>query len=154
MKEAVDMVKLANDLPQRSRGKACIVLTRDAGEQKAWAAELAAQAHAGHIDLLDRFAECEALGSKISTFSVGDLFTMLQSEKDKNVLIVTGLEFLRASWSGQRSAMEGFATQLEFWERSPALVFVTQYDAFLAKRNFNRRFQYTYVVNQQDTLAL
>lgn len=87
-------------------------------------------------------------------FGVNDLFTMLQREKDKHVLVVTGLEFLRASWLGQSSAMEDFAKRLEFWEQSPALLFVTQYDAFLANRNFDQRFQYTYVVNQQDTLAL
>lgn len=154
MKEAVNMVEMTVSLPQRRRGKACIVLTRDAGEQKAWASKLAAQANAEHIDLLDRFAECETLGAKISIFGVNDLFTMLQSEKDKNVLVVTGLEFLRASWSGQRSAMEDFAKRLEFWEKSPALVFVTQYDTFLAKRKFGRHPQHIFIVDQQDTLAL
>lgn len=154
MREAVSIVEMTIDLPRRRRGRACIVLTRDAGEQKAWASKLASQANAKHIDLLDRFVDDEALGTKISMFGVNDLFTMLQREKDKHVLVVTGLEFLRASWLGQSSAMEDFAKRLEFWEQSPALLFVTQYDAFLANRNFDQRFQYTYVVNQQDTLAL
>lgn len=154
MKEAVNMVKLLSDLPKRRRGKACIVLTQEAGEQKAWAAELASQASAKHIDLLDLFADDESLGAKTSTFGVDDLFARLQRENEKPVLIVTGLEFLRASWSGRASAMEDFAKRLEFWEKSPALVIVTQHDSFLAKRKFDQRFQYTYVVDQRDTLAL
>ena len=148
------MVKLVGDLPKRRRGKACIVLTQDVGGQKVWASELASQAEAKHLDLLDLFADDEALGAKTSAFGVDDLFTLLQQEKESSVLIVTGLEFLRASWSGRTSAMEDFAKRLEYWEKSPALVFVTQHDAFLSKRKFDQRFQYTYVVNQRDTLAL
>ena len=154
MKDAVNMVKLLTDLPKRRRGKACIVLTQDAGEQKAWAADLASQSGARHTDLLDRFAEDAALAGKTGTFDVDDLFALLQGENDKPIVIVTGIEFLRASWSGRATAMEDFAKRLEFWEKSPALVFVTQHDAFLAKRKFDQRFQYTYVVDQRETLAL
>ena len=154
MKDAVNMVKFLAELPKRRRGKACIVLTQEAGEQKPWAADLAAQTGAQHIDLLDRFTEDAVLAGRIETFDVDDLFALLQRENDKPVLIITGLEFLRASWSGRTTAMEDFAKRLEFWEKAPALVFVTQYDTFLAKRKFDQRFQYTYVVDQRDTLAL
>ena len=154
MKDAVNMVKLLADLPKRRRGKACIVLTREAGEQKTWAADLASQSDARHIDILDRYSEATSLAAQTGTFGVDDLFSLLQGENDKPVLIITGLEFLRASWSGRASAMEDFAKRLEFWEQSPALVFVTQHDAFLAKRKFDQRFQYTYVVDQRETLAL
>jgi len=154
MKDAINMVKLLADLPKRRRGKACIVLTQEVVEQKAWASKLAAQAYADHIDILDRFAEDGTLGGKTGTFGVDDLFSLLREENAKPVLIVTGLEFLRASWSGRTSAMEDFAKRIEFWEKSPALVFVTQHDAFLAKRKFDQRFQYTYVVDQRETLAL
>jgi Xaa-Pro aminopeptidase len=150
--EAVNLVKLLADLPKRS--KACIVLTQEVADQKTWAAELASQAEAKHLDLLDLFAEDEALGTTVSTFGVNHLFALLQQQDGAAVFIVTGLEFLRAAWSGRASAMEDFAKRLEFWEKSPALVFVTQHDSFLSKRKFDQRFQYTYVVDQRDTLAL
>ncbi len=153
-KDPVNLVTLIGDLPRRRRGKACIVLTKDEADQRHWAAALAAQADAQHMDLLDRFAQDSALGGRTSTFRIDDLFTLLQAESTKPVLIVTGLEFLRAAWSGRASAMEDFAKRVEFWEKSPALVFVTQHDSFLAGRKFDQRFQYTYVVDIRETLAL
>jgi hypothetical protein len=154
MKTAINMVKLLADLPKRRRGKTCIVLTQEAGEQKSWATALAAQSGAQHIDILDRFAEDADLGSKTGTFGVDDLFILLQQENDKPVLIITGLEFLRASWSGRSAAMVEFANRIEFWEKKPALVFVTQHDSFLAQHTFGRHTQNTYVVDQRETLAL
>jgi hypothetical protein len=154
MKDAVNIVALVSDLPKRRRGKACIVLTHDAGEQKEWAAELAVQVSGEHVDLLDRFSEDAMLGNTTGTFGVDDLLSLLQGASGRPVLIVTGLEFLRAAWSGKPCAMEDFAKRVEFWDKSPALVFVTQHDAFLSKRKFDQRFQHTYVVDQRETLAL
>ena len=70
------------------------------------------------------------------------------------VLIVSGLEFLKASWIGQSSAVEQFASRMETWDRQPALVFVLQHDGALATRPFRRFRQYTFVVDQRETLAL
>ncbi len=154
MAESINMAKLVAELPRRRRGKACMVLTREADEQQSWAAKLAEQTDSGHVDLLDRFAGDDKLAAGTGTFGVDDLFSLLQEFKDKPVLIVTGLEFLFASWSGRSNAMEDFAKKLEFWSLSPALVFVTQECPALAKRRFDNRFQYTYVVDQRETLAL
>ncbi len=154
MADAINMAELLAELPRRRRGKACIVLTQEADEQKTWAAKLAGQTASGHIDLLDLFAEDEDLSSNTATYGVDKIFSLLREHGDKPVLIVTGLEFLFASWSGQSNAMEQFAQKIEFWSRSPALVFVTQECPALAKRKFDNRFQYVYVVDQRDTLAL
>ncbi len=154
MAEPINMVELVAELPRRRRGRACIILTGEASEQKEWARKLADLTGANHLDLLDRFAEDDTLGSGVGTFGVPHLFSMLQGLEDKPVVVVAGLEFLFASWSGRPSAMEDLAARVEFWDKSPAIVFVTQYDTFLARRKFDRRFQYDYVVDQRDTLAL
>ena len=65
-----------------------------------------------------------------------------------------GLEFLKATWTGQANVMEQFASQVEYWDKSPSLLFVLQYDKTLATRDFRRFRQYTFVVDQKETLAL
>jgi len=148
------MLKMVDELPKRPRGRACIVLTHDYFGQRAWAAELASQTNTDHIDLLERAVADESLGNSISTMSVMDLFPWLQKQGRLPVLIVSGIEFLTATWASRASAMEQFASQVEMWSKSPALLFVVQHDSTLANREFTRFRQYTFVVDQKNTLAL
>jgi hypothetical protein len=153
MPEPVNIVDIVNELPKRRACRACIVLTRDAGEQKAWSAKLAERTDSKHIDLLDRFAEDPELGKRLQTFGVDDLFKLLEAE-DAGKVIVTGIDFLRAAWSGNASTVMEFAKRSEFWSKKPAMLFVTQYDRQLAKLNVSDRYGYTYVIDQKETLAL
>lgn len=154
MDDVVDIVKLTKSLPHRPRGRSCIVFTHDYLEQKGWAAELASQTGGVHLHLLDVFVNNEALSEKVGTFSVNDLFRFLANHSNAPILIVSGLEFLMAAWSGQPNALEQFASQIEMWEKKPALLFAMQYDRFLATRKFERFKQYQFVIDQRDTLAL
>ncbi len=154
MSDPVDMVELVNGLPKRPRGKACVVLAHDFEERKNWARELARRTGAEHIDLLDLFAENKELSSGIGGFMVSDLFRFLEGRSRADVLIVSGMEFLKAAWIGQRNAMEQFVGYLETWERKPCLLFVLPYDKYVATRDFRRFRQFTFVVDQKETLAL
>lgn len=154
MSEAVDMTKLVEGLPKRPRGRACAVLTHDYFAQKSWATELSRRTGAEHVDLLDLFADNEELASNVSSFSVDGLFNLLQKQVESPVLIVTGIEFLKAAWSANANAVEQFAHRVETWEQLPAIIFVMQFDSELAKRKFKRFRQYKFVVDQKETLAL
>ena len=154
MSNPINMVKLVEELLKRPRGRACVVLTDDYVGQKTWGIELAKQTGADHIDLLDLFAVDTSLAGRISSFSVSELFTFLHGKGNSGVLIVTGMEFIKATWSGQPDATDQFATRLETWEGSPALLFVMQFDPALAKRKFKRFQDKIFVINQKDTLAL
>jgi hypothetical protein len=155
MKDPVNIVKFAAALVKRPKGRACVVLTRDWQGQKAWAKDLAAQAGTQHLDLLDHFAGHTALAAKVSEFSVDHLFDFLKNITASPLAIVTGIEFLKATWSGQPSAEEDFARHLETWESRPALLFLLQHSNALADYKFSSRLQgYTFVIAQKDTLAL
>jgi len=154
LSDAVNMLKLVAELPKRPRGRACVVLTHDYLGQRDWAAELANQTDADHIDLLERAADDEELGNAISTISATDLLPWLQKQSHAKVLIVSGIEFLTATWASRATAMEQFASQIEMWSKTPALLIVTQHDSTLASREFKRFRQFTFVVDQKDTLAL
>jgi len=58
------------------------------------------------------------------------------------------------SGAGQSNVTEQFASHVETWNQSPCLLFVLQYDKTLATREFRRFRQYTFVVDQKETLAL
>ncbi len=170
MNKSVDMVKLVLNLPCRARGRACIVLTHEHEGQKEWAAELARRTDSQHLDLLALFAKDTDLGGNIARFSVSALFDFLQtankhpqfsscgihhSESDCSpVLIVSGIEFLKAAWSGQANSIEQFASNMETWNRKPCLLIVLQYDKIIATREFRRYRQHTFVIDQKETLAL
>jgi len=154
MSDPVNIVQLVRDLPSRPRGRACIVLTHDYDGQRKWAAELARQTDSEHLDLLQRFVHDEELASRIGQFMVSDLFEFLRRHDRTRVLVVSGMEFLKAAWSGQSDAVEQFASQVEFWDKKPCLVFVLQYDRTIAGRAYRRFPQYTFVVDQKETLAL
>ena len=170
MNEPIDMVKLVRRLPSRPRGRACIVLTHEYEGQKEWAAELARQTESEHLDLLEFFAQNAELSRSIGRFSVSfllDFFKTLHkktkylsfiahhSELDPApVLIISGIEFLKATWSGQANSVEQFASHVETRTQKPCILFVLQYDKIIATREFRRYSQYTFVVDQRETLKL
>lgn len=164
MNEPVDMVAIVKGLPSRPRGRACIVLTHEYGGQKEWAAELARQTDSEHLDLLELFAQDAKLSRKIGQFSVPVLFDFFKgAHKESNdsafsipnsSLIISGMEFLKATWAGQSNAVDQFLSQLKTWDKYPSLLFTMQYDKIIASYDFGRRYQYTFVVDQKETLAL
>ncbi|MDA3941876.1 MAG: hypothetical protein PF693_21615 [Spirochaetia bacterium] len=154
MDEVINMINLVSELPGRRRGRACMVLTHDYTGQKKWAEKLAEQTGSGHLNLLDYFSADQELSVKAGSVSVKDLFNLLTQQKDKDVLIVSGIEFLKAAWSGQTTIIEQFATMVSTWDKTPSLLFVIQFDKQLAEYKFTNRFQYTFLVDQKETLAL
>jgi len=154
MSDPVNMVQLVRSLPSRPRGRACIVLTHEYEGQKEWAAELARQTESEHLDLLELFSENAKLSRKIGQFLIPNLFEFLKGYDKAPVLIVSGIEFLKATWSGQTNSVEQFTTHVETWNQKPCLLFVLQYDKIIATREFRRYRQYTFVVDQKETLAL
>ena len=154
MNRPLNMIKLVNNLPSRPRGKACIVLTHDYKGQREWAMELARQTDSDHIDLLEHFSKDQTLSKNIGQFLVPDLFKFLKNPGKAPVLIVSGLEFLKATWSGIANSVEQFTSRVETWNQKPCLLFVLQYDKIIATREFRRYRQYTFVVDQKETLAL
>ena len=154
MADPVNMIQLVHSLPARSRGRACIVLTPEYKGQIEWAVELARQTRSDHIDLLTVFAEDEELSSGISQYLVPQLFSFLKSRSQSPVLIVSGIEFIKAAWAGQANSAEQFASHVENWNQKPCLLFVIQYDKLIATRKFQRHRQYRFVVDQKETLAL
>ena len=154
MSDPVNMVQLVRSMPSCPRGRACIVLTHEYEGQKEWAAELARQTDSEHLDLLELFAQDVNLGNKIGQFLIPNLFEFLKGYDKAPVLIVSGIEFLKATWSGQTNSIEQFTTHVETWNQKPCLLFVLQYDKTIATREFRRYRQYTFVVDQKETLAL
>lgn len=154
MSNPVNVVQLVKGLPSRPRGRACVVLTHQYERQKEWAAELARQTDSDHIDLLTLFAQDAQLSGDIGQFLVPGLFDFLKQQSDAPILIVSGLEFLKATWSGQSNASEQFASQVETWDHKTCLLFVLQYDNTIATRAYRRFRQYAFVVDQKETLAL
>lgn len=154
MSDPVNMVQLVRLLPSRPRGRACIVLTHEYEGQKEWAAELARQTDSEHLDLLELFAQDVNLGNKIGQFLIPNLFEFLKGYDKAPVLIVSGIEFLKATWSGQTNSIEQFTAHVETWNQKPCLLFVLQYDKTIATREFRRYRQYTFVVDQKETLKL
>lgn len=154
MDKTVNIIDLTKSLPRRPRGKACIVFTHDYLEQKAWAAELASQAGAPHIHLLDVFANDEALAGNVETFSINDFFSFLSEGAESPIIVVSGLEFLVAMWVGQAYFVEQFARQIEMRDKLPALLIVMQSYPPLAKWKFNRIKDHVFIVDQRDTFAL
>ncbi|PXF58777.1 MAG: hypothetical protein C4B58_05660 [Deltaproteobacteria bacterium] len=154
MNNPVNIVQLVQELSSRSRGRACVVLTHDYQRQKEWAAELARQTGSEHIDLLKLFIQEKILGDKVAQFLVPKLFDFLESRSQAPVLIISGMEFLKATWTGQSNAVKQFASRIQTWNKNPCLFFVLQYDKILATYDFGKRHQYIYIVDQRETLAL
>jgi len=150
----VNLLDLVRDLPKRPRGRACAVLTKEIAGQKAWAAELASQTQAQHLDLLDLLASDVALGEKVGSFSPASLFDFLAARGAAGkVLIVTGLEVVFATWADDATALRQFASRLELWEKKTPFLFVLQREPTLEKYAFTRYPQYCFVVDQTHTIA-
>lgn len=154
MNSPIDMLELVKELPMRPRGRACIVLGHEYVGQKGWASALATKTGIEHIDLLDVFLCDETLRNVAGSFAIDDFFRYIQGKKEPKVLIVTGMEFLKATWIGQANAMEKFASQIEMWANSPALLIVMQFDTYLAKRRFTRFPDRLFMIDQKNTLAV
>jgi len=152
--DPINMIKLVEDLPSRPRGRACIVLTHDYETQKEWAERLAVKTGSNHINLLELFSKDAELSNRIGEFLVPNLFSFLKERGEAPVLIVSGMEFLKATWSSQSNVLEQFTSNIETWDQTPCLLFVLQYDKTIASREFRRFRQYTFVVDQKETLAL
>ncbi len=154
MSNAVNMLEEVKLLAARPRGNACIVLTHDYVDQKTWAAELAKQTDSEHIDFLEHFTNRSEIAAQVGQYSATRLFEYLKSRSASPVLIVSGLEFIKATWVGHPNSREQFASRVEMWNAKPSLLFVMQYDNILANFNFNRYKQYKFVIDQKETLAL
>jgi hypothetical protein len=154
MSAAINMIDFVRGVKERPRGRACVVLTRIHKGQREWATKLAEQTKSEHIDLLEIFAQDQQMSSNIGQFMVPTLFDFLEHYKAEEVLVVSGMEFLTATWSAQPDAIDEFLSQVKTWDKEPALIFVIQHNTKMTTYDFGRRFQYTYVVDQKETLAL
>ena len=153
MSDGVDMIKVVYDLSNRPKARSCIVLTHEFPKQKVWAQKLAAINSVSHIDLLDLFASDENLANNLTSYTPQVLFKFFKTKKESDTLIVSGLEFIKSSWSGNPNAIDQFITQMETWNQKPALLFVIQHDQQLANIKSNRYPQYDFVIDQKDTYA-
>ena len=154
MIETVDMIRFVEELSGRPKARSAVVMTHDYVKQKPWAAELARQTGAAHLHLLDRFSEDPELAGELSRFSISHFFDFLPKQCNGKLLIVSGMEFLKATWSGQDSATQELARRIQTWNRSPCLLFVLQYDNALASYDFGSRYQYQFIVDQKETYQL
>jgi hypothetical protein len=155
MSDSVNMIQFVTELARRPKGRAAVVLTHEYEGQKEWAAQLARQTNSEHINLLELFSKDLALSNGIGQFLVRNVFDFLKDRSQAPVLIISGMEFLKATWTGQSNSVEEFASQVQTWNKSPCLLFVLQYDKLLARYDFGHRFrQYTFVVDQKETRAL
>jgi len=153
MSDGIDIVKEAQKR-HRGRTKSLIVLTKNFASQKAWAKELASQLGAQHVDLLDHFASDAELAGRVSSVTIDGLFGLVKGIAEGDMLVVSGMEFLRGVWSAQAGAMTAFADRVEKWTQNPALVFVTQFDKAIENRVSTRYGRHQFVFNQADTFAL
>ena len=154
MADVINMIDLVAELLIRPRGRACIVLTEDYEAQKEWGARLAQLTSVHHLDVLEEFSATSVLSQSLSSVSVSTFFDHLRGMDQFPVLIVTGMDFLIATWVGNPNALEQMAQQVETWEKQPALLLVMQYSEIIASRQFSRFPERTFVVAQKDTLKL
>ncbi len=153
--DSIDVITFARGISARKRGRACAIMTYEYTEQRDWAAKLARLTDLEHVDVLELFYEDEQLGNNLYFYSPEGLFSLLQDRlKQGNTAIVSGIEFLKASWSGQKNSAEEFAACLEMWQGNPALLFVMQYDKAIAEHPFRRFRQHTFIIDQRETIAL
>jgi hypothetical protein len=154
MNEPLDMIKLVQELKSRPKARGCIVLTHDYQGQEEWAAELARQTNSEHLDLLETFDRDENLSRGVGEFLVPRLFEFLKGRGKSPVLIVSGVEFLKATWTARPDAARNFAHHAETWSHTPCLLFVMQHDKTLAAHQSSRFRQYRFVIDQKETFAL
>ena len=149
-----DMKKIVEELSGRRRGRGCFVLTRDYTGQKEWAERLARQTGSYHVSLIDLFASDKELSGQFSSFAPEKLINLIEREAIKPVAIVSGMEFLKASWTGRGKFIEKLVDLVEMRTENPAILLVLQYDKTIANHRFIRFPQYTFVIEQRETYAL
>ena len=154
MNELIDMQQVVKELGKRPRGRSCFVFTQDKMERHGWAKQLAEMSGVEHLDLVSYFIEHRKLAEKVSSFDVNECFKLFTEEAKSEVLIVTGIEFLKAMWSSQDRSMEQLATKMEMWNKKPAILMVMQYDKSLAEREYSRFPQLRMIIHQNKTKAL
>lgn len=155
MSGPVNMPQFVKELSRRPKARAAVVLTQEYEGQQEWAEKLARQTDADHINLLDLFLKEPALSNNIESFSVQSFFNYLKEKSQAPVLIISGMEFLKATWTSQPRATQEFVSRIQTWNQNPGLLFILQYDKLIATYDFGSRYrQYIFVVHQNDTLAL
>lgn len=155
MSDGINIVDLISSLPSRPRGRACIILTQDYHDQEEWATELASQVGCDHLNLLKHFESDEELSAKIDEMGVTELLELVKNHSNQEILVVSGIEFLKATWVGDPNASEILSQEVENWRGHPSLALVVQSDSYIANRNFNTRYrQHKFVIDQRETLKL
>lgn len=152
----IDLRKVAAELADR-RNKAALLLTPDVRAQRAYAAQVAAAVGAFHLDVLDRFQADETLSARLASFSMSDLFALIEAHKDKRFLVVSGVEFLLAAWLSQGQPKEvkrALCRLIEFWESQPPFLLVTHHDPVFADYKPERHRGGPIVLEMSQTLAL
>ena len=86
---------------------------------------------------------------KLYTLSDGTRQTLKKLDRNVDLMF-----FFNSSAPEVPGPLKQFARQVEMWDKKPALLFVMQYDRFLASLKFERFKQYPFVIDQRDTLAL
>jgi hypothetical protein len=153
----LDLLKFCRELPAR-RNKAALLLTPDLREQRACAAHIAAVAGARHFDVQDAFQVDATLTERFAGFSSDEFFALVAAQKAQPLLIVSGLEFLLATWLSQDNPNEvkrRFCHQIEMWEgrdKQPFLL-VTQQDPVFAAYAPGRFIDGPLVIKLSQTLS-
>jgi len=139
------------------RNKAALLLTPNLAEQRSYAAQITAAVDGFHLDVLDLFQSDESLTTRLASFSMDDLFTLIGAHKDQRFLVVSGIEFLLAAWLSQGQPKEVKRTlchQIELWENQPAFLLVTHHDPVFADYEPQRHRGGHIVIEMSQTLAL
>jgi hypothetical protein len=150
----LDIIQFTRELPTR-RNKAALLLTPDLQAQRSCAEQIATAAGAVYFDVLDHFQSDATLAKQLAGFSPDDFFKLLSAQKSP-LLIVSGIEFLLASWISQGDAKQvkvKFCQQIELRERPPAFLLVVQQDPVLASYK-PKRHTGQLVIELSQTLAL
>jgi hypothetical protein len=152
----LDLVTFSNELATR-RNKAALLLTPDVREQGAIAAQVAVALGVPHMNVLDRFRADDKLVDQIAGFSPADFFRLIAREKSSSLLVISGLEFLLATWLAQGDAKQvklNFCQQVELWSQKPAFLLVTQQDPVFAAYQPTRHTGSQVIIEFSKTLAL
>lgn len=139
------------------RNKAAVVLYPKITEQRNYAQQLASAVGWPHFDLLNEFSEKADLTDQLVAFSMSDFFDYLKQQKSSNGIVVSNIEIVLTAWIAQGTPVDiknDFCSRVELWERSPALLIVTQNDPVFANYQPTRHTDSRLIMKTSDTLAL
>lgn len=152
-----DLPKFCRELVTR-RNKATILLVPDLQAQQEHAARIATATGGLHLDVLDLFQADAALAARLGGFDIDDLLGLLASHHNGHeLLVVTGTEFLMATWFSQRDPRQvkrELCQRLELWERKPALLLLTLHDSTIATYQPSRHTAGAMVLELSQTASL